>query len=429
MVCLCGVIHGQQAQTFVPSDVVNSQLPGWVRFSGEYRARFEGFTGGGYKPDSDDAYLLNRFRLNMKLIPTGWLKLIFQAQDARVFWKNQNPAAPPYQDTFDLRMAFAEIGDMEKGSVALRVGRQELAFGEQRLIGHANWLNTARTFDAARLTLRRNGYRLDAFASSVVNARDGEWNHHQQGNNLHGLYAGADRLIPNAVLEAYTLWRVAPWFANPVNEHGTRGKLDSHTTGVRFAGKLPRNVDYGTEMATQMGSLGTDGIRAWAGEWRLGYTLTRFRYKPHFTTEYNYASGDANPKDGKRGTFDPLYPTAHDKYGLSDQVGWRNIHHLHVGPDFKVSPKLTLSSNYHSWWLASATDALYAASGAAVARVANGTAGRHVGQELDGQATWQWNKQTQVAGGFAHIFPGQFLQKATPGRSYNYPFVMIGYSF
>ena len=428
-VCLCGTVFAQQAQTFVPSDVLNDGLPKWVRFSGEYRARVEGFSGGGFRTDNDDAYLLNRFRINMKLMPTSWLKLNFQAQDARVFWKNQNPAAPPFQDTFDLRMAFAEIGDTEKGTIALRVGRQELNFGEQRLIGSVNWLNTARTFDAARLTLRHNGYRLDAFASSVVNAKDAEWNHHQQGNNLHGLYAGADKLIPNAVLEAYALWRVAPWFAYPANEHGTRGKLDSKTTGVRFVGKLPGNWDYGTEMATQFGSLGTDDIRAWAGEWRFGYTFSALRYRPHIVVEYNYASGDSNAKDGTRHTFDPLYPTPHDKYGLADQVGWRNIHDLRLGPDFKVSAKLALSGNYHSWWLANATDALYGVNGAAVARVSNGSGGRHVGQELDAQALYQWNKQIQVAGGVGRVFPGEFLKAATPGKAYTYPFAMIGYTF
>src|SRR4051794_24681730 len=145
-------------QTFVPSDELNAQLPKWLKFSGEYRARVEGFTGGGYRDNNQDGYFLNRIRLNMRVQPASWLKFNFQAQDARVFGKNQNRAAPPFQDTFDLRMAFVEIGDPEKKTFGLRVGRQELAFGEQRLIGHLNWTNTARTFDAARLTLRHGGY-------------------------------------------------------------------------------------------------------------------------------------------------------------------------------------------------------------------------------------------------------------------------------
>ena len=44
-----------------------------------------------------------------------------------------------------------------------------------------------------------------------------------------------------------------------------------------------------------------------------------------------------------RQTFDQLYPTGHDKLGLTDQVGWRNIHHLREGIEItpiKATPDL-----------------------------------------------------------------------------------------
>ncbi len=428
-VCATGVLAQQTppvATGFVPSDELNKELPSWLRFSGEYRARVEGVTGAGFKPNADDAYLLSRLRLNMKISPTPWLRFNFQGQDARVFWKNQTPPAPPYQNTFDLRVAYVELGDSEKKSVGLRVGRQELAFGEQRLVGPANWLNTGRTFDAVRATFHKGNYRLDAFASSVVNTKDGEWDHHQQGNNFHGLYGGIEKLIPNAVIEPYAFWRTAP---RQATESKTLGSLDSKTFGARVAGKLPYSFDYSVEMARQLGVIGTDDIQAWAGHWLVGYTATQVKKKPRFFAEYNYASGDANPTDKQRGTFDQLYPTGHDKWGLADQVGWRNIHDARVGGEVKPNAKLTFTSSYHNWWLASATDALYNAAGAAVVRVTSGVDGTHVGQELDAQGAYAFNKQVQFGMGFGHIFPGEFLKKATPGKSYNFPYFMAGYSF
>src|SRR5207302_7150168 len=129
---------------------------------GEFRTRLEGFNGGAFKDNNSDDYLLTRLRINMKIQPVSWLKFVFQGQDARVFWKNQNPPAPPYQNTMDLRMAYLEIGDAEKKTFGLRAGRQQLNFGDQRLVGAVNWLNTARTFNAVRLTLRHAGTRVDA---------------------------------------------------------------------------------------------------------------------------------------------------------------------------------------------------------------------------------------------------------------------------
>ena len=86
-------------------------------------------------------------------------------------------------------------------------------------------------------------------------------------------------------------------------------------------------------MALQSGSLGDDSIGAWAGHWQMRESLPG-QGAIKLTAEYNFASGDENPTDGSRGTFDQLYPTGHDKYGLADQVGWRNIHHLRAGVEF-----------------------------------------------------------------------------------------------
>lgn len=386
----------------------------------------EGFAGGGFRKDNDDAYYLNRLRINLKLQPTEWLKIYFQGQDARALWKNQKPPAPPFHDLMDLRLGYLELGDTEKKAVGLRIGRQDLRFGEERLVGVSDWTNTARSFDGLRATIRHPGYRLDAFAVSVVNIREGKFDKSVAGNNLYGLYGGLENLIPKSTIEPYFFWRRAPKLPT---ETGTRGKLGFATIGYRWVGKLPGNFDYGTEMAKQAGSLGTDNVGAWAGHWVVGYTLAHAPLKPRIFVEYNYASGDHNPKDSKRGTFDQLYPTAHDKYGLADQVGWRNIRDARSGVEFNPHPKWLTTVRYHSWWLADPHDGLYNSSGTLVVRVLNGSAGRHVGQELDLQALYSLTPQTKIAFGYAHIFPGTFLEKATPGQAYSFPYLMLSYAF
>lgn len=412
-----------QSQRF--HDQLNQDLPRWLRLGGELRGRMEGITGGGFG-DNDDAYWLNRVRLNMTLIPNGWLKLQFQAQDAQVFGRNPKPDSPPFEDTMDLRTAYVELLDPENKSLGIRVGRQELVFGEQRLLGHVSWLNTARTFDAVRATVRYRGYRLDAFAAAVVNIREGEFNKRSDGNNLHGVYGSMSSLVPKAIVEPYAFWRLAP---RSTTELGTTGNLDFKTIGLRWTGKLPAGFDYGTEVAGQVGSLGSDEIRAWAGHWLLGYTVAAFPLSPRVIAEYNFASGDESPGDGTRSTFDQLYPTAHDKYGLADQVGWRNIHHGRFGVELRPHPKLLLAANYHSWWLASVRDGLYNAGGALIARKSDGSAGRHVGHELDIQAIYSLSPEIQVSGGYAHLFPGAFLKNATPGNQHNFSYLMIAYTF
>ena len=409
----------------VPTDYLNKRLPKWLRFRGEERMRLEGFEGGGFKTGNDDTYLLNRIRFNMNVIPMPWLRFEFQVQDSRVWFKTLKPYAPPFQDTWDLRLAYVEFGGGERPAT-LRFGRQELAFGDERLLGNTAWTNASRSFDAVRTTLRHGKYRVDLFAASVVVLHDGDVGYHTAGNNLHGLYGGLDNVLPKSTLEPYVFWRLNQ---RQKTETGGVGNLDFFTVGVRWVGKLPARFDYNIEMAKQTGSLGTDIISAWAGHWLVGRKIEHFAWKPRFIAEYNYATGDANGKDGHRNTFDQLYPTAHDKYGLADQVGWKNIEHVRSGVELNPGTKWSLSGKYSSYWLANAHDALYNTSSAVVAKVADGSGGRFVGQELDGSTLYKYSKQLQFGGGFSHIFPGRFLLKATPGGSYNSPYVMLVSSF
>lgn len=409
-----------------PTDYLNKELPSWLKFSGEFRARLEGYTGGGFKPDTSDAYYLNRIRVNLLIQPVSWIKVFAQTQDSRVFFKNTNPPAPPYQNTWDLRQGYLELGESENGAFGVRVGRQELNFGEQRLVGSSDWNNTARSFDAVRATVHVAGVRLDAFSSSVVVATDGAFDHHRAGDDLHGVYGSINKLLPNTTIEPYILWRVSPRLRN---EAGAIANLSEFTNGVHWVGKLPHGFDYGTEMAVQRGSLGSDSIASWAGHWVVGYTAAKLRYKPRFLVEYNYASGDDNAKDGIRGTFDQLYPTAHNKTGLADQVGWKNIKDLRTGVEIKPFKRVSFAGMFHDWYLADPHDALYTTASAAIARNPAGILETHVGEELDGVGMYALNSTTSIGFGFGHIFPGAFLQKATPGKTYNFPYVMFTYGF
>jgi hypothetical protein len=399
-------------------------MPSWLRLRAELRERMEGFDGSGFIEGRDDLYWLTRFRLSAVITPQPLLSFQVQVQDARVAKKQVGTVGAPFKGPFDLRMGFADLGGATT-PVVLRVGRQELAFGEQRLVGHVSWLNTARTFDGARATLKHRRINVDAFATSVVRILDDSFDKSGNGNWFTGAYATTTALVPKSSFEPFVFWRRD---INLRDELGTFGSLNQTTAGVRWAGTLPARLDYSTEMAAQTGSLGTDTVRAWAGHWQLRRSLDG-RGAVRIATEYNFASGDRDPTDGRRGTFDQLYPTPHDKYGLADQVAWRNIHHLRVGTELVPGRKVQLIGSYHSWWLAEKRDGLYAAGGALLARVPGGADSAHVGQELDVQLSRALTPHLQLAGGLAHIFPGRFLKQATPGAAYTYPYVMATYVF
>lgn len=399
---------------------MNQQLPEWLRFSGEERLRLEGFVHKSYRPDGEDEYLLHRFRLTSTIQPVSWFKAVFQVQDTRVFFQNAVPA-PSYQATWDLRFGYGEFGELGKSPIAVRVGRQEMIFGTERLIGAANWSNTTRYFDAVRAAMVYRKWRVDAFAASVVVQHDGQVGSVTPGNNIHGLYGSLGGIVPGGTIEPYFLWRLQP---RVKTETGPVANLDMKVSGFRWFGKA-RAFDYDTSLVIERGFAGADHIEAWAGHWLAGYTFRNAQWKPRIYAEYALAVGDGNPKDGQRNGFELLYTNAHDRLGLADQFGWKNIRQARLSAQFQVSKKFTLTPSHNLFWLDNPKDALYTWQGAVIARRADGSAGRFVGQETDIVLAYRMNSIVDLGAGIAHITPGHFLKVTTPGLGLTFPYFMM----
>ena len=125
--------------------------------------------------------------------------------------------------------------------------------------------------------------------------------------------------------------------------------------------------------------------------------------------------------------FDVLYPTAHDKYGMADQVGWKNINHIGLIAEVKARPSVIFQAKVHDWWLASARDGLYNSGGALLVRDVTGSSGKHIGEEIDFQVLWNHKTNIAIGAGMGHMFPGKFVKRTTPGHSYTFPYVQLTY--
>jgi hypothetical protein len=388
-------------------DSMNRELPKWLKFSGEFRTRWENRTAFGYRQGNDDGYLLSRVRLTADIRPASWMQLVIQAQDAHVGGVDRSRAAG-FKDIFDLRQAYVYFGRGEKGRIAVRAGRQDLLFGAQRLVGPLDWSNFGRSFDAVRLELTSPNARADLFAASVVNVDPSHFNKRRDGQNFHGVYSQFKKAIPKSVLEPFVFWKTAP-------------RISRFTGGVRLASQTAlRGFDYQVDAARQWGHSGTGAaetnIEAWAAAAVAGYTLGKYRWAPRFSTEYAYATGDADPRDGRTGTFDNLYPTNHLYYGLSDLVGWQNLKYARIGFDAKPHRKVKANFDYHWFWLADRHDHLYgAALGIAVRAPTGGALHTDVGREVNVALTCTVTTQLTFGAGVGHLFPGRFLRENSPG--------------
>src|SRR6266850_634940 len=402
-----------------------NKAPAWINFTATYRGRTEGQIGRKFKRGNNDFFYLSRLRLGVEVKPASSLRFFLQAQDSHA--AGMDVSHRPASASFDLRQAYVDFHQSENASAGVRVGRQDLAFGAERLVGSGDWGNTGRSFDAVRAYIDRNGIRIDAFAASVVRIRDHAFdNPRVNGNNFYGVYSRFNKLLPASTIEPFVFYRT---LQNVQGEDGRKGNAGFFTFGGRAFGQVAANWDYEFESAVQRGSFANDCVRAWAVHVTAGYTFKNTKFSPRYSAEYNFASGDGSSKDGTRQTFDQLFPTNHSKYGTADLVGWRNIHSVRAGSELKLTPKANINIDYLSHWLARNTDSLYSDSGVAIAQVRQGAESRHVGQEIDLILQYKFSKRCTVGLGDAFLKAGRFLKQATHGGGFSYPYLFLTYSF
>jgi hypothetical protein len=409
---------------FAPASLVGQQLPGWIWFGWEERFRYEGYHNSGFKPKSNDSYILLRSRLQLNIRPSSWFKAVAQLQDARPFMQKP-PWGPPNLNAWDLKLAYAEIGDPEKHWISVRVGRQLINYNNT-IIANSEWRDQGRSYDAVVANLHYSRYRLGLFAASVVVPLAEGISHHQEGNNIYGAYGGID-LLPDSVFEPFLLWRVEPSVAVETTAKVKTGRQSEWAPGLRFKGTTLKNFEYSTEFVMERGNDGRNDIDAWGTTDGIAYRFDSLRLKPRLFYQFDYASGDKNPTDGVHGTFDTMYPTAHDRFGITDQFGWQNIIADRAGITIEPRHRWTVTAQWLDFWLAQAKDSLYNTSGSSIVRDTPGTDGTHIGQEADIYTWYELNRHVNVGVGVGHIWGGEFLQKATKDPNYNYPYFAINF--
>jgi hypothetical protein len=397
-------------------------MPKWLEAGVEFRGRFEGGTGLGFA-DRQDFYYLHRIRVHVGLNPLPWLQLFIQPQNTEVF--DRQPPIPSSQaDRFDFHQAYIELSGTRERKWGLRVGRQEINFGQQRLVGSANWGNVSRSYDALRFFREDRGTRLEWFASTVVQTDRSRLDAFTKDVQLHGFHVSTNRVFPRGRLESYLLWKVQP---REASETGQIGRTSFWTAGVRGDGPLPRRFDYTFETALQAGKSGDDDHRAWAGYYIVGYKLTPGQLSPRLFVNYSYATGDSQQGDGQHGTFDMLFPTNHAYYGWANRHAWRNLQEVAGGMVWRPTARWVINLEYHTFWLATRQDAFYEFSGRPLVRNP-GASSAKTDQEVDAYAVFNASPRVQFVIGVGHVIPGPFLKESTPGHSATVPYLQWRYT-
>ncbi len=418
------VTHAQIAAAPNPLSFANDRVVFGIEDQTRFEYRENNFDfNSGLGTINDDSWLLNRFRLSMQLKPAEWLMFYVQGQDAREIDSDRADIpgllGAEGDNPFDLRQAYVEIGDGKSFPLSLKVGRQVLLYGDQRLIGPLEWSNISRTFDAVKLRYTgKDGLWVDAFISSVVVIDRFGMDDSDKDSLLSGLYAH----IPTLGIQDTELYAL---YFDDTNRKDHFLTLGTHWKST--PGKLGP-WDYETEFVVQTGTAGGRDLSAFASYIEGGYTF-QGPWKPRLSLEYSYGSGDGDPTDGDNGSFQNLYPTNHPHYGYMDAFSWSNMHDAVLHLSAKPAKTLTAGMDLHFFWLADTADTWRRANASTAVRPASPAASNYAGAEFDTLLTWSPHSSFTLTAGYSHFFAGSYLDDSGTGSDADFVYLMTGIKF
>ncbi|QDT56175.1 hypothetical protein Pan44_42270 [Caulifigura coniformis] len=295
----------------------------------------------------------------------------------------------------DLLQLYGDLQLVLEGELEsrIRVGRQLLDYGSQRMISRLDWANTERNFEGARFYTSWSDSFIDAFVSRPVNSAAGSplrsrsFDHADQSAMFSGLY-GSTKSESLGELDLYWL------FLDETEPQITRLDGSVHTIGGRWNLEVPTEQDgwsatwlFELEGAGQFGEdnfvAGGNGQEVTAGAisvvggTRLGtdensLTLTGFCW---------VGSGDGDATDRRINTWHILYPDSHGYWGLIDNLSGSNLTDLGLRAEFAPVADVTFDLQWHRFHKTRTGDFVYDVQGLPIPGSAS-TPG-DIGSELD----------------------------------------------
>lgn len=323
------------------------------------------------------------------------------------------PAAIIDANRGDILNLFVDIKTTEWQSrpVYVRVGRQELLFGSQRLVSALDWANTRRTFEGVRLLWQGEQWDFDMFWTQFVPPRAGDFDRADSRRDFAGVWL-THRPRAGHFVDLYYLY--ANHHRSVIEQGIPVAPLDSNTIGGRYFADQ-HNWLYEVETAIQFGRRNSQELLAGMTTAGIGRRFADLPWQPLWWVYYDWASGDSQPNSGKSTTFNQLFPFGHYYLGWTDLAGRQNIQDLNTHLVLFPNHWTILWLQYHRYWLDQEEDALYNAAGTAIRRDATGAAGNNVGDEFDIVTNVHVARYSDLLFGYSKLFGGSFLERTASG--------------
>ena len=395
-----------------------------LRFESQNNFNTKSYGDAPVGGQADDTFLLGRFQLGVKYDAGQHLSLsvgtqycqpwdLVFGQDDFYNGKFQRDHSP-YEEDPELFDTYLELKGLLDNTIDIKIGRQRLFYGNNRVFGPGQWGNTGRWgWDAARVSCKLGSGFVDAFyGQTLIHDPDTFSFEHGHGFESLGLYSHFE------LQEGPAQIGIEPFIMTKNNDRATykgedtrMGDLASYYAGLRIYGNDLAGFDADGTYLVQRGDWGSDNLEAYAYHVLLAYPFKDVAFQPRVSVAYSFASGDRDPTDGKHETFDGAFGARDKMYGRMNLFHWQNLKDAQINLEIKPARKARITAQYHEFWLAEKTDAWYL--NPTQYRDKTGVSGDKVGREIDVVSVINLPQNHQIQFGYGHFWPGEFARNVT----------------
>jgi hypothetical protein len=358
-----------------------AQSPPIIAWHGEVRPRLETRKAA----DGSNHFVTSmRIRLTLDAATESGLRLFIQPQDVRD-WGEEMSERDRSADAVDFHQAFLEVGRLPALGGLIRVGRQEVGLGEERLLGAPDWGQAGQTFDGVRFIRTSGGQRFDAVYLKLQ-----------------------ESLAPAHQHDADLL---ALWYVLPPGEMGSVELL-----GFRDRELKPGGTRQNTAGGIWKGSQGPLSLRL-QGMFQFGRRdgmdveafmlaglagLSVLDGRGAVTLWYDYLSGDLDPGDDRIQVFTTLYSARNRYYGRADyftdipaHTGGLGLQDAALKLSYRPSEALALNLDLHSFRTAHRGD----------------LSSQRLAEEADAWVRFRFRQHLTLQGGFSLTWGGPAMEE------------------
>jgi Alginate export len=358
------------------------------KVSGQIRPRLQ-MNNKDFKSDLDaNNFTELRTRVGLDFSPAENITGFIQLQDSRVYGNELSTLAS--SDNLDLHQSYFTVNKLFNLPLNLKLGRMELSFGPQRIVGAVGWHNIGRSFDGGVIQLNTKKVDVDFFtAKTNESGEPGDTNDF----SLIGAY-GNLKLVKN--------YKIQPFLISEL-EKGT--DFNRYTFGVYINGNMG-NFSHEIEGAYQLGSMSEDvDITAFMFAVNAKYKFNT-PIKPVVGIGIDYLSGDDGDDADKYKVFNTLYATNHKYYGYMDYFLNIPTNTYNLGlMDLHAKAEISPFSKFK------AAIAFHVFNSNADAYFEDNSTSTSFGSEVDLTLIYTYNSAVKFQGGFSLFSPGEIFKE------------------